>query len=137
MAIGTVTILPLDQDQDQCRTKDQNQSKGKDRDQSESQDQDQDQSETQDRLKDESKDQNPSQDQHADQEGGPGRAYLDHFYTFEEGDIEVDETPAGEKVLKLKIAAWTLPESEQLRKMNLGTEEEPKSVQINAHISPE
>ena len=37
----------------------------------------------------------------------------------------------------MKIAAWTLPESEQLRKMNLGTKEDPQYVRINAHISPE
>ena len=91
----------------------------------------------QNKDQDQIKDQARNQDQDQGQEGGSERAYPDHFYSFEEGDIEVDETPAREKVKKLKIASWTLPESEQLRKINLGTEEEPQYLKINAAISPE
>lgn len=65
---------------------------------------------------------------------GPKRPYLDHFYTFTEGDIEVDETPTQVKLENLEVGAWTLPKSEQLRKMNLEITEDPYYLRINAHI---
>ena len=36
----------------------------------------------------------------------------------------------------MKVAAWNLTEEEQQRKINVGTEEEPKILKISIHLEP-
>lgn len=60
--------------------------------------------------------------------------YPDHFYTFSEGEMPIDETPVREKLGEMKVAGWNLTEEEHLRKINDGTEEEPKILKISTQL---
>ena len=60
--------------------------------------------------------------------------YPPHFYQHEVGDVLIDDTPARIKIQKMKIAGWTLPEEEQVKLLNLGTEDAPQCIKVNSTL---
>ena len=60
--------------------------------------------------------------------------YPPDFYQHEVGNVIIDDTPTRVKVQKMKIAGWTLPEEEQVRLLNLGTEDAPQCIKVNSTL---
>ena len=60
--------------------------------------------------------------------------YPPHFYQHEVGDVLIDDTPAQIKVQKMKIAGWTLSKEEQVKLLNLGTEDAPQCIKVNSTL---
>ena len=60
--------------------------------------------------------------------------YPPHFYQHEVGNVIIDDTLARIKVQKMKIAGWTLPKEEQVRLLNLGTDDAPQCIKVNSTL---
>ena len=60
-----------------------------------------------------------------------------HFYTARRSHtVTIDDTPARQVVINHHIAEWTLAPDEDIRLLNLGTDETPRMVKVNRHLSP-
>ena len=60
--------------------------------------------------------------------------YQEHFYKFTEREEQIVETPVRDKLGEMKVAAWNQTEEEQLRKINVGTEEAPQILKISTQL---
>ncbi len=62
------------------------------------------------------------------------KVYIETYYSHQLGSLIMEETLAKIKAQELQIARWMLTKDQQLMKLNLGTNEEPQMVKINAQM---
>jgi hypothetical protein len=62
--------------------------------------------------------------------------YPNHFYTFTEGNIVVDDIPVRIKIPcdQMKVVAWSLLEFEQIHLINMGNTNKPQYLKISAYL---
>lgn len=64
------------------------------------------------------------------------RKFPQHFYETQSGTIKVNETPARLKVPGQNLSNWKISEDGAVRKINVGTDIDPKYLRMNARLEP-